>query len=29
MLLAIHVKNFAVIDEAELELGHGVQILTG
>ena len=29
MLLTIHVKNFALIDEAELELGQGVQILTG
>ena len=29
MLLTIHVKNFALIDEAELSLGRGVQILTG
>lgn len=29
MLLTIHVKNFALIDEAELNLGRGVQILTG
>ncbi len=29
MLLTIHVKNFALIDEAELSLGSGVQILTG
>ncbi len=29
MLLTIHVKNFALIDEAELSLGPGVQILTG
>ncbi len=29
MLLTIHVKNFALIDEAELNLGEGVQILTG
>ncbi len=29
MLLTIHVKNFALIDEAELSLGQGVQILTG
>ncbi|MCI8400537.1 MAG: DNA repair protein RecN [Lachnospiraceae bacterium] len=29
MLLTIHVKNFALIDEAELSLGEGVQILTG
>lgn len=29
MLLTIHVKNFALIDEAELSLGDGVQILTG
>ena len=29
MLESIHVKNFALIDEAELSLGGGVQILTG
>lgn len=29
MLESIHVKNFALIDEAELSLGEGVQILTG
>jgi DNA repair protein RecN (Recombination protein N) len=29
MLLTIHVKNFALIDEAELSLGDGVQIVTG
>ena len=29
MLLTIHVKNFALIDEVELSLGQGVQILTG
>lgn len=29
MLLTIHVKNFALIDEVELSLSEGVQILTG
>ena len=29
MLLSIHVKNFALIDEAEIELSRGLNILTG
>ncbi len=29
MLLNLHVKNFALIDEAELDLGPGLNVLTG
>lgn len=29
MLLNLHVKNFALIDEAELDLGTGLNVLTG
>ncbi len=29
MLLNIHVKNFALIEEAELDLGPGLNVLTG
>ncbi len=29
MLLNLHVKNFALIDEAELDLGEGLNVLTG
>ncbi|MBP5159003.1 MAG: AAA family ATPase, partial [Lachnospiraceae bacterium] len=29
MLFGLHVKNFAIIDEAEIEFGEGLNILTG